>query len=411
MARSGLTLPSQEDRRRQPIVRLMRRAPVLGRLSLRPNQAGPPRKHRRPRHAVALSREEQRAPKAWLIALILGSLFVHALLVLAIIFVGLHTPKWSEPVKTDKPPEVSIVLAPPPPPAQKPSFFPTEPQQNTPPQKAPLISDNDNLLKSRNRVSRDQNSPMPDVTGQHNHSLDLHAQASSPLVKSNPSPPTPPQPKQQPKEQQKTAQQKPNKATKPAPEDPNAIHPTDNPEKGDAVTKVKPPDQQFDPNGLPVLPAISAPTIAPQVTQTQPTPQTQRAAPPRSAPSFAVHQSDVSGQSGAVGDNSPAAMATDLGRYKAKVYRAVGARWYSKVNDQIGVIGVGTVHISYTIYSDGHMIITADPDGGNPSMMILHSISLNSMNEAAPFDAFSDAMKKQVGDSYSDDFSFTIYGN
>jgi hypothetical protein len=139
-------------------------------------------------------------------------------------------------------------------------------------------------------------------------------------------------------------------------------------------------------------------------------PQTQ-AAPPRSVPSFAVYQSDVSGQAGALGDNSPAAMATDLGRYKAKVYRAVGAQWYNKVNQQIQVLGVGTVHVTYTISKDGILTITADPDSTNPSLMLLHSISINAMTEAAPFDHFSPAMIKEVGDSYSDDFSFSIYGN
>jgi hypothetical protein len=104
-------------------------------------------------------------------------------------------------------------------------------------------------------------------------------------------------------------------------------------------------------------------------------------------------------------------MASDLGRYKARVYRAVGSRWYAKVANQLQVLGVGTVHITYTIYSDGHLEIRSDPDAGNPALMLLHSISINSMTEAAPFGSFSDAMKKQVGDSYTDDFSFSIYGN
>jgi hypothetical protein len=177
------------------------------------------------------------------------------------------------------------------------------------------------------------------------------------------------------------------------------------------VAKYKPSEQQIDANGLPVLPPITAPTLAPQTPQTQPIPQVQRQATPKSVPSFAVYQSDVEGQAGAPGDNSPAAMATDLGRYKAKVYRAVGALWYNKVNSQIQVLGVGTVHITYRIYSDGHMVITGDPDGGNQALMILHSLSVNSMTEAAPFDPFSDKLKKEVGDSYTDDFSFSIYGN
>ena len=121
--------------------------------------------------------------------------------------------------------------------------------------------------------------------------------------------------------------------------------------------------------------------------------------------------SDISGAAGLPGDNTPAAMATDLGRYKAKVYRAVGARWYEKVNRQIQVLGVGTVHITYTIHADGHMEIVADPDSSNPSLMLLHTISLDSMLQSAPFDPFSESMKKQVGESYTDDFTFSVYGD
>jgi outer membrane biosynthesis protein TonB len=409
MARSGLILPSNN---RQPNSRLRRNGVMLDRKGSRRLEAtGAPRKHRRPRHPITLASVEPATRKRWLIALILFSLLVHALIVIAIVFVNRHTQKWEPPANPDQAPQVNLVLAPPPTPApHQPEFIPTEPQANAPHQDEPLISDNDVQLRSKNRTARDENSPLPDVTGHKDRSFDLHTQAPSPLVKSNPSPPSPTQPKEQP-QQQKTAQRPPNKATKPEPPDPNAINPTDNPEKGKDATKDKEVAEQYDPNGLPVLPAINAPTIQPQTPQTQLVPQTQRAAPPRSVPSFAVYQSDVSGQAGAPGDNSPAAMATDLGRYKAKVYRAVGARWYEKVAGQLQVLGVGSVHVSYTIYKDGTLTITADPDGANPSLMLLHSISINAMTEAAPFDAFSPAMIKEVGDSFTDDFSFSIYGN
>jgi len=407
MARSGLTLPSSN---RQPNPRLPRRGVMLDKGSRRLDDLGAPRKHRRPRHSITLVRVQPATRKRWLIGLILFSLLVHALIVIAIVFVSRHTPKWEGEAKPDETPQVNLVLAPPPPPAlHQPEFIPTEPQANALHQEAPLISDNDVQLRSKNQVSRNPNSPLPDVTGHQDHSFDLNTQAPSPLVQSNPSPPSPQQPKQE-QQQQKTAQQKPNQATKPEPPDPNAINPTDNPEKGKDATKDKEVAEQYDPNGLPVLPAINAPALQPQTPQTQAVPQTQ-AAPPRSVPSFAVYQSDVSGQAGALGDNSPAAMATDLGRYKAKVYRAVGAQWYNKVNQQIQVLGVGTVHVTYTISKDGILTITADPDSTNPSLMLLHSISINAMTEAAPFDHFSPAMIKEVGDSYSDDFSFSIYGN
>ncbi len=372
-----------------------------------------PRKYRRPRRPPSATRDDAPDLKAWFVAvLLILSLLLHVLVMLAIIYTGRHTPKWPEQAKEDKPPEVSLVLAPPPAPPPKPDFITTEPDPNAPHQESPLISDNDNALKSQNRVARASNVPLPDVTGHKDHSLNLHTTPASRLSRPQPAtPPTPQRPQQKPQEQKVVA--KPNQATKPEPPNPNAIHPTDNPEKATAADQKPVPEQQYDPNGLPVLPALNAPTIAPQTPpETQPTiQQVQRKASPQSVPSFAVYQSDVQGAVGQLGNNSPAAMATDLGRYKAKVYRAVGARWYQKVNDQIGVLGVGTVHITYTIYSDGRLEIRADPDSANPALMLLHSISLNSMTEAAPFDPFSDKLKKEVGDSYTDDFSFSIYGD
>jgi hypothetical protein len=137
-------------------------------------------------------------------------------------------------------------------------------------------------------------------------------------------------------------------------------------------------------------------------------PQWSAPAFPGGAASFVVHQSNVSDEAGQTVDNSPAARATELGRYKARVYSAVGSRWYAKVSNQLQVLGVGTLHITYTIHLDGSLEITADPDQGNPALMLLHSISINSMTEAAPFPPFTDAMKKEVGNSYTGDFSFSV---
>jgi hypothetical protein len=371
------------------------------------------RKYRQPRQPKSATRDDAPKAKSWFVAILLVlSLLLHFAVMLAFIFTSRHTPKWPEQAKEDKPPEVSLVLAPPPP-QQKPDFIPTDADPNAPHQQSPLISDNDAALKSQNRIARASNVPLPDVTGHKDHSLDLHTRPSSRLSKAQPAtPPTPQKPQQRKQEPQKVVA-KPNQATKPAPPNPTATRQVENPEKATEADQKPVEEQQYDPNGLPVLPALNAPTIAPQTPpETQPVvQQVQRKPSPQSAPSFAVYQSDVAGSVGQAGNNSPAAMATDLGRYKAKVYRAVGARWYQKVNDQIGVLGVGTVHITYTIYSDGRLEIRADPDSGNPALMILHSISLNSMTEAAPFDPFSDKMKKEVGDSFTDDFSFSIYGN
>ena len=375
-----------------------------------------PKKNSRPRLSLRVDDDPPASRNWWVIVIILLSLLAHVLLVLAILLVVRHTPKPPELVQSEPLPPVTVTLQPPPPPPhpQQPSFIETHPEANAPKQDTPLISDNDNSLHSKNRTPRKQNSPLPDVTGAKHPSLDLHTTPASPPTK-NPGPPSPPTPATQQQQPKPPTPAKPTEPTKPAPphpektDQPSSMTPTATPLKTPEKPPVKPP--QYDPNGLPVLPALDAATIAPQ---TPPTQQANPVQPRKSAsppPSFAVNQSDVSGQVGTPGDNSAAVMATDLGRYKARVYAAVGSRWYAKVNNQLQVLGLGTVHITYTIHSDGHLEITADPDKNSATLMLLHSVSINAMLEAAPFEPFSPALKKEVGESYSDDFTFSIYGN
>jgi hypothetical protein len=150
--------------------------------------------------------------------------------------------------------------------------------------------------------------------------------------------------------------------------------------------------------GLPVLPPIDAPTLEPQSSRPKPV------APPKSLQSIAA---DLQGRAGMSGAPTPDAMETELGKYKAQVYEMVGSRWYGKLDDKtLGTIGVGMVKIQYTIYADG-TVQTKLLEGGNLAQ--LYAISQNSITEAAPFPPFTDSMRKQVGDSYTDYFTFSIY--
>jgi hypothetical protein len=363
-----------------------------------------PHKNLRPRRFLPLGTDRQATRKFWLILFVLLSLLGHVLLVLSFAFLAWRLPKPPELAKDVPPPNVTLSLQPPPP--QRPEFMPSEPDQGAPPQQSPFISDNDQRLHSKNRTAR-ADVPLPDVTGKNHHSS-LHETPAAPMTKNpdaNPSPPTPEerqQPPTPPTPAKPAKPAKPTKATQPQPNQPSSLNPS--------ATPLKPVPQ--DPNGLPVLPPIDAPTIAPQVTAaTQEASPTQRRKASSPPPSFAVHQSDVSGAVGIDGDNSPQTMATDLGRYKAKVYRTVGSYWYAGVNSQIQLLGVGTVHVTYTIHSDGSMEIIADPDKNNASLMLLHTISIQAMLKSAPFDPFSEAMKRDVGESYTDDFTFSVYGD
>jgi outer membrane biosynthesis protein TonB len=342
--------------------------------------------------------DRESSTSRWVLIFILLSLLAHALLIAIVLLVSIFmpTPKF-HPLAPSQP-SVNLVLQAPPPalPRPKQVFIPTPPDPNAKPKMQPIISANDTDLHSKSTKARTPDSIMPDVTGQEHHS-DLR---NSPNVKAPPTPEvssTPPTPK-------KTQPEKP---TPPQPKTPPAKQPTPQPQK---AVKPKPPtppkkEPQLDENGLPILPPINAATMA----QVDPS----LASPPPS-PSQPQQAASVHGRLGSAGDTTPAAMATALGKYKQKVYAAVGSRWYPKVDPAFSTIGVGMVHVQFTIYSDGR-VQTKVLDSGNGSMQTLLAISVNSIREAAPYDPFPPAMIKELqqlggdGSSYTDDFTFSVY--
>jgi outer membrane biosynthesis protein TonB len=234
---------------------------------------------------------------------------------------------------------------------------------------------------------------MPDVTSQIRKASQLKNSPNVPTREQQPAAPTPPAPEEvDPRQPQPTPPQpKPTPQPKPVPKPPEPQPPKPLPPQ---LTK-----NQVDPvTGLPVLPPIEAPTIEPQSTRPK------SSAPPLVLPSVAA---DLAGRAGMSGEPTPDSTSTELGRYKAKVYLAVGSRWYPKVDKQLSLLSVGMVKIQYTIHYDG-TVQTKVLEGANLAMLL--PISLNSITEAAPFDPFTDAMRKQVGDSYTDYFTFSVYG-
>jgi outer membrane biosynthesis protein TonB len=343
--------------------------------------------------------------KLWLVIFVLLSLLVHIVTILAIFLISIYIPAPKiEPSQTS--PEVTLSLLPPPPPpeVQPPKrsvFMSTAPDPTAQPnQNTPIESDNTTALKSRTQMARAPDSVLPDVAAPKKHALDFQDTPYVPPTQ-NPQKPSPPQAQAQ-------TQQPPQKSSPPAPKPPEP-----NPEKTPTTQIVK---NNVDPNGLPVLPPISAPTIAPQ-TPVDPMQHVQNQTAARPPPSFQLNKSDIAGSQGALGDNSPATNATELGRYKAKFYRAVGSRWYGKVGQSFQILPVGTVRIQYTIHSDGIVDNIKVLEGNNSTLQLLLSISQNSITEVSPFDPFTDSMRKEVarnqgndGESYTDDFTFSIYG-
>jgi len=341
--------------------------------------------------APAPYREPEDKTLKWLMIFIALSLLLHAILFTAIFFFSRYVPApkfaMPEPPKENK---IALTLLPPPP-APKTVFIPTQPQANAPHVIRPIESANDTQVASRSKSARAPDSILPDVQGKKN-APDMR---NSPEVRTQKTPQpstTPPTPRQ-------AQPQTPSPPT-PQPQMAQRVQPRPLPPQPKPAPP-KPPQpqqQQIDPNtGLPVLPPINAQTMAPQN-------QSQPLAP---APSQQQVAGDSRGAIASRDDTSPAAMATDLGKYKQYVYSVVGSYWRNGINDKVSLIGVGVVTIRFTIHSDGTLTDVYVREGNQ--YLMLRDVSRNALVAPAPFKPFSQAMIKQVGDSFTEEYNFQIY--
>ena len=335
-------------------------------------------------------REPEDRTLKWVMIFIAISLLLHAILLTAILIIShlVPPPKLTTPEPAEA--KITLTLLPPPPVPQKKIFIPTQPQQNVPHKEQRVESANDTELRSQSQTARDSTAIMPDINGKP-HAPDMR---NSPAAKAQKQPktsttqPTPRENKTQKPIPNPKPQMSPEMQPRPLPPQPKPAPPK----------PPQPPQQQVDPDtGLPVLPPITAQTMAPP----------DQARPLAPQPSQQQVAGSVHGALGRAGDTSPAAMASDLGKYKQYVYETVGSYWYPEVDKQFGAIGVGSVTIRFTIHSDGTMSDVEIVDG--ETNQVLKTISQNALTSPAPFKAFSPAMIKEVGDSYTDDFSFSTY--
>ncbi len=351
--------------------------------------------------------DQDSIPTKWIVLFVVLSLLAHAVLLFALVFLSKHIPEPN--LEPEKSPTVALHLIPPPPavPTPKPIFMPTPDQKNTKHKDSLVQSDHDTVLASKSKTSRKPDSIMPDVVSKDTHATSLDSSPSAPPTQKSQAETTPPTPKAEPAKQPPTPpqpQQPPQPKAEPSKTPPTPTKTPPPPNPAPTPPPKQPPPQAVDPNGLPVLPALAAPTMAPQTSATAQ--QAQVATPP---PMMPIVPANMQGMAGISGQPSPQAMKTDLGAYKARFYQAVGSRWYAQLTPQkTQIIGVGTVRIQYTISPDG--IVTYKViDSGGGSMQPLLTISVTSIQGASPFMPFPPSMLKDYPDGYTDEFSFSIY--
>jgi outer membrane biosynthesis protein TonB len=128
-------------------------------------------------------------------------------------------------------------------------------------------------------------------------------------------------------------------------------------------------------------------------------------APP---PDIFSSRSAVSGGATPGQDASFASMATPLGQYQSKLYRAIGSRWNLKVQQTMAQIGVDRVGIRFHVNSDGS-ISDIDVIQGNPNSflgLISSEAIQKSSNMIGPFPA---ALKAEMPNGFPWQLNFRIY--
>jgi outer membrane biosynthesis protein TonB len=106
-------------------------------------------------------------------------------------------------------------------------------------------------------------------------------------------------------------------------------------------------------------------------------------------------------------DDSFGANETDLGRYKRKLYQAIGSRWYAYVENAGSNVNIGEVTITFRVSSEGKFSNIEVISGSDSSPLC--AVSKRSIFEAENLiGPFPESMQQQFGDYYDEKITFTV---
>ena len=311
------------------------------------------------------------------VAAAIASLLLHLLLILCVAL-ALTVPAWQfpvSPVEKEEPPIEVTILPMEAPKPQEPIYVSTA-GQNTlePPKNAPFESDKN--TRAASEAAPSGSAPMPSLAGRDSPVLEL---ANKDYTAGKPGQPAAP-----PREQ--SAQQSP-------PAEPQSTQASAPPAPSELALREAPPRPKTEEQKKAAQPA-------------------QPAQPKASAASGFQPQTRITRIKGNISNRGKAsvdAAATPLGRYKKMVSDAIGSRWYYYVNDQIGLLNIGTVEVRFIVSSTGKV-------GGikvlsNTSNESFASVSVNSIIEAEIPPIPEEIAKLLDNGRLEIDYSFTILGN
>ena len=305
------------------------------------------------------------------------SVVIHLLVILSFtVFVAIPAFEKRPPTAPATPLEITMI-APEPPKPPTPKFVQTTPQANLPEpvKNVPFESDND--AQAASNAPATGSAPLPSVAGKDFPGMDFEDKNYTPGTKPQAAVPA-------------SAAQAPQPTPTPAP----AATP--------APTAA--PTSQL---ALLELPK-SKPTPTPQEKK-NPVSKQQTAPPAATGYQPETRVTRIRGNISNRGRPSVDAAATPLGRYRKMVSDAIGSRWYYYVNEQLGLLNIGSVDIRFTVM----------PDGKVKSVQVLHnssnesfaSVSINAILRAEIPPIPPEVSKLLENGRIEIDYTFTILGN
>lgn len=300
----------------------------------------------------------------------IASVLLHLALILCVAL-ALTVPAWQypgTPPEQEAPIEVMMLPVEAPKPQEPVYVSTTEQNAPEPPKNAPFESDKNTRAASENAPTG--TAPVPTLDGRESPALEL---ANRDYTKQGEAAPA--------------RQQAPEQAATPAPE--------------------------ATPAPTPAVPSQLALREAPARPKTEERPKPAPTAQPKPAAASGFQPetriTKIRGSISNRGRASVDAAATPLGRYKKMVSDAIGSRWYYYVNDQIGLLNIGTVEVRFIVSSNGKV-------GGvkvlaNTSNESFASVSVNSIIEAEIPPIPDEVAKLLVNGQLEIDYTFTILSN
>lgn len=334
---------------------------------------------------------------------VIGSLILHFLIVLAVLWI---VPHWPKPHYQGKPMSGPLRLqilppdSPTPPPsgpadAAHPQYMRTTDSQksDTTPTDPNFISDKDTLAAAEQPAAGDK--PLPTQQGRESEEFDFDTTQYRPGKTAQDAASNAPAPQSQAQTQQEQKTETPAPSATPLPkksrprrQDTNQATPVPNGEL--AMNKAEPSATPEPPAPTPEKPEDETANTPPKPTQRQN--RSESAA--QSNPSIVQNQGPVkppgyqpmTRQTKAVGSinnrGKPAvqAIGTPLGRYIKTVQDSIGALWYYRTEEKMDLLSTGQVKINFFVERNGHTARVKVISGSQNSA--LSSVSTGAVMEA-----------------------------